>query len=214
MKKIARYAAIRSTYLHPVRSGLLLILLLATPGIAAALDTLTETELAAVNGRAGITIATGQTFDVAKISFSKMYWDDPDGHPDNLNGGVIIASGSPNQISFGLQLDQGGEMVLDCATTGSTTHTIDGVTIPSRTTFFSVVVDAPVVGGVGRGMKLYLITDDELNLGMSTGFTSTTPYDLGSLSVSNLFFGAVSDPDEPADNDTKIFIWTGPEELY
>lgn len=197
-----------------ISTTLLSIIFCCAATAAVAMDTLTENELASVEGRAGITLATGQTFDVARITFSKMYFSDPDGHPSETSAGYMVVSGDPNQIAFGLKLDQGGIMTLDSATSGASTVTIDGVTIPSRTTWFNIVVNAPVVGGEGRGMSLYLQTNDKLDLGISTGYTSTIPYKLGSLSVSNLFFGAVSDPNEPDNNDTKIMIWVGPEDPY
>ncbi len=199
------------------RWGIAVTILLATAiflippaKTAFALDPLSQAELETIDGRAGIVLATGMSFDVAKISFEKMYWADPDSHPEDNNYGILVVSavGGNELITFGLQLDEGGKIMLDCATTGAATYTIDQVTIPANTTFFSMVADAPVVNNEGRGLRVFLQTENKMNLGIGNLSNYTTsPFSLGSISVSDFFFGAVSDPDEPANNNTKVMIW-------
>lgn len=189
---------------------------LLTPPPAFSMDTLTDTQMADINGRAGVSLGAGEDFNFARITFSAAFWGDPDGHhwrwsgsgTSNVTGydnqmGYLIISGDGTKGILGLGVDKGGVLTLDSGRTGSGGATMNQVNIPANTTFMQFMADAPPE----LGLKLNIDTQGgKAILGMDDDDDATVSHQLGKISVGDLYMGAVADSNS-ASNEVKMWVW-------
>lgn len=200
-----------------VKQGLamLLGLICLIPLPVFGMDTLTETEMDLVTGKAGVSVGFAETFNIARFTFDKFYWGDADSYRDLYGWGFIIvssttASGSGTASSeISLSVDQGGMATLDSATTGDSVFTTKGLNIPANTTFFALSANAPEGG---KGLKVHLNTNDRIVLGegiWSPGSpdhceNTPVPHRLGEIGIDDIAVGVVGDEGFTAN----MSIWT------
>lgn len=175
---------------------------LLLPSFGLGMDTLTEAEMDAIKGRAGVALAAGEDFNFARISFSAFFWGDPDGHRSYTGWGYLLVSGDGTHGVVGLGVNKGGILTLDAGTTDSNGQTFDGVNIPASTQFIQIMADAPV----GRGLELNLDSNGKAAIGLDDDNNTTIDHQLGKIGISDLYTGAVADNDS-SQNEVKMWIW-------
>jgi hypothetical protein len=114
--------------------------MLALPMSAMAMDALTQTQLDAVEGQAGLTVGFGTAMHTA-IDFSVLCWGDPDGVTGATGAGWLVIDGD---VSIALDIAQGETLAVDVAYTSGGV-TLNGVAIPAGRAFLALALPSTTI---------------------------------------------------------------------